>query len=159
MGSGSEVVVSFVKSAFHRSPSVQDLWLANGIHLAVPCFFHLLPSAVLIFLLKFPGVFQWCAKEVQFLIRASICREVTQPITNGIKTTVMLSATCKEMLWLAFRYSHVQDYFFSFAECEQFFNAVAEYLSCNKFISFFLERGTGLCDGISCKSELNATSF
>ena len=77
---------------------------------------------------------------------------------DGIKTAIMLSATCKERLSLAFWCSHMQDFFFSFAECEQFFNAVVKYLSWNKFISF-LERGTGLCYGISCKSELNATSF
>lgn len=50
-------------------------------------------------------------------------------------------------------------FFFPLQNVNNFFNAVAKYLSCDKFISFFLERGTGLCYGISCKSELNATSF
>lgn len=59
---------------------------------------------------------------------------------NGIKTAVMLSATCEEILCLAFWCSLIQDgfgffqlvvvFFFSFAECELFFfNAVAKYLS------------------------------
>lgn len=50
---------------------------------------------------------------------------------NGIKTAVMLSATCEEILCLAFWCSLIQDgfgffqlvvvFFFSFAECELFF--------------------------------------
>lgn len=57
MESGSEVVASFMKLVFHTSSSGPDVQLASGMQLAVPCFFHLLPSAVFFFLFNFPGVF------------------------------------------------------------------------------------------------------
>lgn len=57
MGSGSELVASFMKLVFHASPSGPDTQLASGTQLAVPCFVHLLPSAVFLFLFNFPGFF------------------------------------------------------------------------------------------------------
>lgn len=103
----------------------QKSWCHTG-GVGQHCSTIFLSPAVLIFLLRFPGLFQRCTKEVRFLARASSCTEVPQPIMNGIKAAVKLPAACKEMLCSAFCCSHVQDYFFSFAECEPLFQCVSE---------------------------------
>lgn len=53
----SEIPISFMKLVSHRSPSVPDVSLANGTHLAASCIYHLLLSALFFFLFSFPEVF------------------------------------------------------------------------------------------------------